>query len=85
MERGYSIINLNHKINIEGIYAKAPLAQCGYSCRIYGQNKGFEKLFCEHQVELLARKYCMWHTEEWSPTSGLHHPSSGKYKAAKKG
>lgn len=25
MERGYSIINLNHKINIEGIYAKAPL------------------------------------------------------------
>lgn len=36
-----------------------PTAQCGYSCMIYGQNKGFEELFCGHQVELLARKCCM--------------------------
>lgn len=37
-----------------------PIAQCDYGCMIYGQNKGFEKLFCEHQVELQARKCCMW-------------------------
>lgn len=72
-----------------------PIAQCGYSCMIYGQNKGFEELFCKYQVELLARKYCMWQSSS-APLMGQNHTESGpcrvastipqeKYKAAKKG